>query len=52
MYADLQGRITNLLASLSPTYAVPSPAVRHVVLQDWTVPAVAQTGEPKRFCAS
>lgn len=37
VYVDLQGRISNLLASMSPTYAVPSPDGRHIAFPDWTV---------------
>jgi Tol biopolymer transport system component len=37
VYVDLQGRISNLLDSLSPTYAVPSPDGRRIAFPDWTV---------------
>jgi Tol biopolymer transport system component/tRNA A-37 threonylcarbamoyl transferase component Bud32 len=39
-YVDLQGRIlANLMESMSPSYAVPSPDGRHVAFMDWTVNA-------------
>jgi Tol biopolymer transport system component len=39
-YVDLEGRIrTNLMESMRPSYAVPSPDGRHVAFMDWTVSA-------------
>ena len=37
MYVDLQGRFTNLLATTTPTYAVPSPDGRRIAFPDWSV---------------
>lgn len=40
LYVDLEGRVlTNLIESMSPTFAVPSPDGRHVAFADWTVSA-------------
>jgi serine/threonine protein kinase len=40
LYVDLEGRIlANLLESMAPSYAVPSPDGRHVAFMDWTVSA-------------
>jgi Tol biopolymer transport system component len=36
-YVDLQGRISKLLDSMSPTYVVPSPDGRLIAFPDWTV---------------
>jgi Tol biopolymer transport system component len=36
-YVDLQGRISKLLESVGPTYAVPSPDGRHIAFPEWTV---------------
>jgi Tol biopolymer transport system component len=39
-YVDLDGHIlTNLLVSMAPSYAVPSPDGRHVAFMDWIVNA-------------
>jgi Tol biopolymer transport system component len=39
-YVDLEGHIlTNLLVSMAPSYAVPSPDGRHVAFMDWIVNA-------------
>jgi len=39
-YVDLEGRVrTNLMESMTATYAVPSPDGRHVAFVDWTVSA-------------
>lgn len=39
-YVDLEGQVrTNLMESIKPTYAVPSPDNRHVAFADWTVSA-------------
>jgi eukaryotic-like serine/threonine-protein kinase len=34
-YVDRHGKITNLLDSRAPTYAVPSPDGRHIAFPDW-----------------
>ena len=34
---DLQGHVSNLLDSVSPTYVVPSPDGRRMAFPDWTV---------------
>jgi Tol biopolymer transport system component len=40
LYVDLEGRIlTNLMESMEPNFAVPSPDGRHVAFMDWTVSA-------------
>ncbi len=40
LYVDLEGRIlTNLMESMRPSYAVPSPDGRHVAFMDWTINA-------------
>ena len=39
-YVDLKGRVlTNLMESMGPSYAVPSPDGRHVAFTDWTINA-------------
>jgi Tol biopolymer transport system component len=39
-YVDLEGRVlTNLMESMVPNFAVPSPDGRHVAFMDWTVSA-------------
>jgi hypothetical protein len=37
VYVDGEGRITNLLDTSYPTYAVPSPDGRHIAFPEWTV---------------
>ena len=37
VYVDLQGHVSNLLDSVSPTYVVPSPDGRRIAFPDWTV---------------
>jgi hypothetical protein len=37
VYVDLQGHVSNLLDSISPTYVVPSPDGRLIAFPDWTV---------------
>ena len=37
VFVDPQGRTSNLLDSISATYAVPSPDGRHIAFPDWTV---------------
>ena len=40
LYVDLEGRVlTNLMESIAPTYAVPSPDGRRVAFMHWTVSA-------------